>query len=180
MLRSTAASTISDVLAHAAVLTGLMATVMETHPTQQQKKKRNPDKKTSDSVRIEKNTNPSRSSSTEAVQSEASLKTRGSTLARENSLQNRDGSHDRRENVVSAPFFTVTLDEVGRDDHVHRKRSKPPNKRNCIISQATVLVVLEKQNHAPSKPAYNAPTSSAPSISDTQIPTVNCQIPCGE
>ena len=55
------------------------------------------------------------------------LKPRGSTLSRENTIQNRDGSHDRREkiNVVSAPFFTVTLDEVCRDDHVHRKRSKP-------------------------------------------------------
>ena len=37
-LKSTAASTISDVLAHAADLTGLMATVRETHPTQQQQK----------------------------------------------------------------------------------------------------------------------------------------------
>ena len=50
------------------------------------------------------------------MQSEASLKPRGSTLSRENSLQNRDGSHDRREK-----FFTVTLDKVGRDDHVHKK-----------------------------------------------------------
>ena len=47
VLRSTAASTISDVLAHAADLTGLMATVRETHPTQQQQKK------TSDSACIE-------------------------------------------------------------------------------------------------------------------------------